>query len=99
MYLTNAADASGIDVTGIIFGLSTMIIATVIVLFLLKTYADYRKAKLTSDQDEKVRQLVNRYEQLAESTLDAQQRVATELTEVRGRVTNVEQFLRTVDGG
>jgi hypothetical protein len=44
-----------------------------------------------------VRQLVGRYEQLAASILDAQQRTATDVAELRSRATSIEQILRTVD--
>jgi hypothetical protein len=44
-----------------------------------------------------MRQLVDRYEQLAEKTMDAQQRIATDLSELRSRTAAVEQILRTVE--
>jgi hypothetical protein len=40
---------------------------------------------------------VRRYEQLAETTLDAQQRVAADVSELRSRTTSIEQILRTVE--
>jgi hypothetical protein len=40
---------------------------------------------------------VSRYEQLAETTLDAQQRVAADVSELRSRTTSIEQILRTVE--
>jgi hypothetical protein len=40
---------------------------------------------------------VRRYEQLAENTLDAQQRSAAEVSELRSRTTAIEQILRTVE--
>jgi Tfp pilus assembly protein PilO len=62
-------------------------------------YIELRKAKLREAQDEDLRQLVRRYEQLAETTLDAQQRVAADMSELRSRTTSIEKILRTVDGG
>jgi hypothetical protein len=61
------------------------------------TYLDLRKAKLVSEQEGGLRQLVSRYEQLAENTLDAQQRTAADVAELRTRVTAIEQLLRTVE--
>ena len=58
---------------------------------------DLRKTKIKAGQEEAVRQLVGRYEQLAETTLDAQQRVAADVSELRSRVTSIEQVLRTVE--
>ncbi|WP_433443373.1 hypothetical protein [Nonomuraea sp. CA-141351] len=41
------------------------------------------------------RQLVHRFEQLAEKTLDAQKRMAIDLAELHTRATLIEQILRT----
>jgi hypothetical protein len=58
---------------------------------------ELRKTKILSKQDDDLRQLVGRYEKMAENGLDAQQRVAADLSELRSRVAVVEQILRTVD--
>ena len=55
------------------------------------------KAQITADREQELRQLVARYEQLAETTLDAQQRVAADVSELRSRTTSIEQILRTVE--
>jgi uncharacterized protein HemX len=62
-------------------------------------FIEFRKTKLVAKQEEDLRQLVRRYEQLAENTLDAQQRVATDVSELRSRTTSIEKILRTVDEG
>jgi flagellar basal body-associated protein FliL len=73
----------------------------VFVLFLLgislATWLEYRKTKLAAAQEDAVRQLVQRYEQLAANTLDAQQRVAADVSELRSRTAAIEQILRTVE--
>jgi hypothetical protein len=73
----------------------------VFVMFLLgvaaATWLVYRKTKLVSGQEAALRQLVSRYERLAETTLDAQQRVAADLSELRSRTASIEQILRTVE--
>jgi len=56
-----------------------------------------RKAEITAGREDELRQLVSRYEQLAETTLDAQQRVAADVSELCSRTTSIEQILRTVD--
>ena len=56
-----------------------------------------QKAQITAGREEEMRQLVDRYEQLAETTLDAQQRVAADVSELRSRTTSIEQILRTVE--
>jgi hypothetical protein len=59
--------------------------------------AEQRKLQISAGQENELRQLVQRYEQLAEKTLDAQQRAATDTSEMRTRVTAIEQILRTVE--
>lgn len=60
-------------------------------------WLESRKTKTQANQEAELRHLVQRYEQLAEGTLDAQQRVATDLAELRTRTAAVEQILRTVE--
>lgn len=77
--------------------IGAMIVLIIIIGGSMSTYIDIRKAKITAEQEDSLRQLVRRYEQLAENTLDAQQRMATDLAELRTRVASVEQLLRTVE--
>ncbi len=56
-----------------------------------------RKLQVDAAHDEEVRRLVDRYEQLAATTLDAQSRAAADVAELRARTTAIEQILRTVD--
>jgi ABC-type phosphate transport system auxiliary subunit len=60
-------------------------------------YLEFRKSRMVARQEDDLRQLVRRYEQLAESTLDAQQRVAADVSELRSRATSIEKILRTVE--
>jgi hypothetical protein len=60
-------------------------------------FLELRKTKVMARQEDTLRQLVRRYEKLAEGTLDAQQRVAAEVSELRSRATSIEQILRTVE--
>ena len=53
--------------------------------------------KIKAGQEDVLRQLVRRYEHLAENTFDAQQRTATDLAEMRSRAVSIEQILRTVE--
>jgi CHASE3 domain sensor protein len=63
------------------------------------SFIELRKTKLVAKQEDSLHQLVRRYEQLAETTLDAQQRVAADVSELRSRTTSIETILRTVDEG
>jgi hypothetical protein len=58
---------------------------------------EFRRTRILAGQEDALRQLVGRYEQLAEQTLDAQQRIAADVSELRSRATSIEQILRTVD--
>ena len=60
-------------------------------------YVQLRKTKIMAGQEDDLRQLIRRYEHLAENTLDAQQRVAADVSELRSRTASVEQILRSVE--
>ena len=78
-----------------------IIVAIIIVFFIYAGFQSrrlqLRKAEITAGREDELRQLVTRYEQLAETTLDAQQRVAADVSELRSRTTSIEQILRTVE--
>ena len=59
--------------------------------------SENRKMKVDAARENDLRQLVDRYEQLAEKTMDAQQRAAADVAELRTRTTAIEQLLRTVE--
>jgi hypothetical protein len=80
-----------------LFLLGTMLLVLLFLGGTAATVLEFRKTKIAAQQDESLRQLVRRYEQLAETTLDAQQRVAADVSELRSRTTSIEQILRTVE--
>jgi hypothetical protein len=61
------------------------------------TWLEVRKTRIVAGQEDALRQLIGRYEQLAEKTLDAEQRVAADVSELRTRTASIEQILRTVE--
>jgi flagellar basal body-associated protein FliL len=77
--------------------LGVILLVIILVGGAFSTFLDLRKAKLVAAQEDSLRQLVHRYEQLAENTLDAQQRAAADLGELRTRTAAIEQILRTVE--
>jgi hypothetical protein len=81
--------------TILVLGLGTLAFA--VLGAIAASVIELRKAKIAAAQEEQIRQLVRRYEQLAETTLDAQQRVAADMSELRSRTTSIEQILRTVE--
>lgn len=94
--MTLAAE-SGTNWPNTILILGVMMGALVFILGLGATFLESRKIRVAAQQDADLRQLVSRYEQLAEKTLDAQQRAAADVSELRSRTTSIEQILRTVD--
>ncbi|MEV4516584.1 hypothetical protein AB0K00_47500 [Dactylosporangium sp. NPDC049525] len=65
--------------------------------FSMASWLEYRKLKVAGQQQEDLRQLVHRYEQLAENTMDAQKRIATDVADMRARTAAIETILRTVE--
>ena len=74
-----------------------VIMVTVLIGGVIAAFVQLRKAKITSRQEDDLRQLVRRYEHLAENTLDAQQRAAADVSELRSRTASIEQVLRSVE--
>ncbi|MFC4116669.1 hypothetical protein [Nonomuraea zeae] len=81
--------------TVLILGLS--LLALILLIGSAATVLEFRKLKVAAAVQEDLRQLVRRYEQLAENTMDAQHRIANDVSELRTRATSIEQILRTVD--
>jgi len=82
---------------GAILLLGILTLVTVLVGAGLAAFVELRQTRIKAAQEDNLRQLVYRYEQLAENTLDAQQRVAADVSELRSRTTSIEQILRTVE--
>jgi CHASE1-domain containing sensor protein len=77
--------------------LGVLLAALFLIGIAVAAFLEFRKTKLAAAQEEHLRQLVRRYEELAENSLDAQQRVAADVSELRSRTTSIEQILRTVE--
>jgi hypothetical protein len=63
----------------------------------MATFLEFRKTKIMAGQEDALRQLVSRYEQLSEGSLDSQKRMAVEVSELLTRTAAIEQILRTVE--
>jgi hypothetical protein len=81
----------------VILILGLALVAFMIFIGVISTVVEFRKVKVGAEQVDDLRKLVQRYEQLAEKTLDAQQRTAVDVAELRSRASSIEQILRTVD--
>ena len=75
------------------------ILLTVVVLIggAMAAFVELRKSRNLSMHEDDLRQLVRRYEHLAENALDLQQRVAADMSELRSRAAAIEQLLKTVE--
>ena len=74
-----------------------LVAAIILISGAMAIFVDLRKTRMVAGQEDELRQLIRRYEHLAENTLDAQQRTATDLSELRTRTSAIEQILRTVE--
>jgi hypothetical protein len=81
----------------VILILGLALVGFMILIGIVSSYIELRKTKVDAAQAGEIRQLVQRYEQLAEKTLDAQQRTAADVAELRARAASIEQILRTVE--
>jgi hypothetical protein len=77
--------------------LGILLAVTVLVGGAMASFVELRKTRMVAGQEDALRQLVRRYEHLAENTLDAQQRAAADVSELRSRTASIEQILRTVE--
>jgi hypothetical protein len=77
--------------------LGILLAVTVLIGAAMAAFVELRKTRMAAGQQDDLRQLVRRYEHLAENSLDAQQRVAADVSELRSRTASIEQILRTVE--
>jgi hypothetical protein len=94
MDLIAAQSFTASDAVGFI---GIVILLAVVIGGAMATMVGLRKAKIVAGQEDELRQLVRRYEHLAENILDTQQRVAADVSELRTRTASVEQILRSVE--
>ena len=88
---------SELDWPQVILILGLLFLALLLLLAIGGSFIEFRKLKVAEARMDEVRQLVSRYEKLAETTLDAQQRMAADVSEFRTRIAAIEQILRTVE--
>ncbi|MDQ1724013.1 MAG: hypothetical protein QOG52_1041 [Frankiaceae bacterium] len=74
-----------------------MFVIVLVIGGVLSAVLAFYKIRKASQQEAMLRVLVQRHEQLAASTMDAQQRTAADVAELRSRTASIEQILRTVE--
>jgi len=82
---------------GAILALGVLALIVFLLVALMATAHDMWKTRKLRAQQDEMEQLVKRYEQLASNTLDAQQRFANDVSELRARTSSIEQILRSVE--
>ena len=92
--LQAAAERSWPDV---ILILGVLLFATFVLGGATAAVFEVRKTKVLANQEGDLRQLVSRYEQLAEKTMDAQQRIATDVADLQSRSVSIEKILKSVE--
>jgi len=90
-------EARSIEWPTVILILGILFVVFLLIVSVTSAVHENRKLKVDAGREEALRQLVDRYEQLAAKTMDAQQRIATDIAEVRARTAAVEQILRSVE--
>lgn len=81
----------------VVLVLGLLLIAFCVFVAVVAMFDERRKDQLKLGREDDLMQLVKRYEQLAEKTMDAQQRIATDVAELRARAGSIEQILRSVE--
>ena len=86
-----------IDVTGVIFGMGTLVLSTVILVVVLHHVGNYLRERNERAADNRFADLVERYEQLASDMSASQSSAGEVLGDVRSRVVEIERMLREVE--
>ena len=100
MYGTLHAASDDVDTStwpGAILALGALALFVFLTIALLSMLQEYLKNRHQRVQQEELHRLVERYEKLASTTLDAQQRFAADVSELRARTSSIEQILRSVE--
>lgn len=82
---------------GAVLALGALALFVFLIVAVMATVQEFVKIRYKRASQEELHQLVQRYEQLASNTLDAQQRFANDVAELRARTSSIEQILRTVE--
>lgn len=88
---------TGPDWPGVVLNLGRTAIGFMLVIGVIEWFQGNKRIQVEAANQAETRQLIERYEQLAEKTMDAQQRTAADVAELRTRTQAVEQILRSVE--
>jgi len=82
---------------GAVLALGVLALIVFLIVVVIATVMEFLKLRSERSQKDALQQLVERYEKLASGTLDAQQRFANDVSELRARTSSIEQILRSVE--
>lgn len=82
---------------GVAFGMGCLILATIVLVVVIRQVSENRRAKMLVAREEAYRALAERYDALQADTSSQQARTVAELEGLRERLTAIEGLLRSVD--
>jgi len=85
------------DWTGVIFGMGVLTLGTIILIVVLIVAERFYRARSQRHDMDQLAALVQKYEATTTSSTRSQESVATDLADVRTRLTAIEQILREVE--
>jgi hypothetical protein len=82
---------------GLLFGLGTLVLGTIVLVIVLIQGGAFARARVARRETAQERELIARYEELADSSASTQDNVSTELSQIRRRLDDIERMLREVE--
>jgi len=79
------------------FGMGVLVLATILIVVVLREIGSSKRARAEVAREQEYKKLAERYDTFTASTATNQERHATEMAEVRRRLTEIEELLRTVE--
>ena len=80
-----------------VFGFGFMALLTILIVVVVREIGSSKRARAEVAREEEYKKLAERYDTFTASTATQQERHATEMGEVRRRLTDIEELLRSVE--
>ncbi|HZJ05907.1 MAG TPA: hypothetical protein VFD59_10600 [Nocardioidaceae bacterium] len=82
---------------GLVFGFGGFALSTVVLVVVINQFGAFWRARIARREEAQDRALIERYEQLAGEQNRVHTAAATDLADVRERLTEIERLLREVE--
>ena len=79
------------------FGMGFLVLITILIVVVVREIGQSRRARETVAREEEYKKLAERYDTFTASTATQLERHATDMSEVRRRLADVEELLRSVE--